>query len=645
MKRKWFISSLILGLFLSLSLVSSQQQSHPAGEIEAGSFQTGGAYIFPESVGIIKTTPGRPLHIKADSSDRNIRLEETGTGVEYFDIGIDTSGDLNIWRDGDSTTPTLSILDATGRVGIGTETPLEQLDVSGAIRMDTTSSNNAGTIKWTGTDFEGNLDGTSTGWVSLTAGGGGYWIRSDSKLYPNSDTWYVGIGGEPSTKLTVNETTDNYAVIAIDSGSISSQYSAIDFYDRGINEWGIGKDPNNEFYISEFGEAIRLKIEPGGEVGIGTENPDYKLDVNGALRLRPISSATGANGVIYYDQEDGKFRCYENGAWTDCIGAGGADNDWAAVGGGDPTLAGEIYHTGNVGIGLNDPTQRLDVAGNAYVQRLLVKTNTVSTTSDISLIDNAMIEATQNMYFSMDSDNNQIDRAFIFGHNSDDTTGFAELMRIEEDGDLDVSNDIYSSDGALIRSDGWDGSDPWDAGIYSNTNGQWVRFVTNNADFGWFSDGATGTADGLIMRLKPNGDLNVTGDLMVGGNYKASGCRKYQTISSVIFDVSFCRNNNPCQLILYDQTDNQMSYGTLIQEDGYWLSFYLNTELAQGSRDQKWWGTNGDINPEEVIGSWDCEVYDDACGEMSSDQMCLRVQTGQTATCHLTICSTTGPFP
>jgi N-acetylneuraminic acid mutarotase len=49
----------------------------------------------------------------------------------------------------------------------------------------------------------------------------------------------------------------------------------------------------------------------------------YKLDIGGALRLQPSSAPIGANGVIYYDSTANKFKCFENGAWKDCISAGG----------------------------------------------------------------------------------------------------------------------------------------------------------------------------------------------------------------------------------------------------------------------------------------------------------------------------------
>jgi len=60
------------------------------------------------------------------------------------------------------------IIGYDGNVGIGA-TPNEKLTVGGAINLGTTANFNAGTIRWTGTDFEGY---TGTAWTSLTAPGG-----------------------------------------------------------------------------------------------------------------------------------------------------------------------------------------------------------------------------------------------------------------------------------------------------------------------------------------------------------------------------------------------------------------------------------------------------------------------------------------
>lgn len=55
-------------------------------------------------------------------------------------------------------------LGGTKKVGVNTSTMNETLNVGGAIRLGTSALTNNGTIRWTGTDFEGY----KTGWKSLT---------------------------------------------------------------------------------------------------------------------------------------------------------------------------------------------------------------------------------------------------------------------------------------------------------------------------------------------------------------------------------------------------------------------------------------------------------------------------------------------
>ena len=98
----------------------------------------------------------------------------------------------------------MSVVTATiksnGNIGIGTETPLESLDISGGLKISTTTNLNAGTIRFNSNIFEG-YDGTE--WVQFGLSSTSSWISSAGNLYYDSGN--VGIGtSNPATKLEVN---------------------------------------------------------------------------------------------------------------------------------------------------------------------------------------------------------------------------------------------------------------------------------------------------------------------------------------------------------------------------------------------------------------------------------------------------------
>lgn len=85
-----------------------------------------------------------------------LRLNQTGSGG-LLQLQGDGSDVLTVDKNGN--------LFIDGMARIGTVSGLEQLTVAGAINLGNTSNSNAGTLRWTGTDFEG-FDGIS--WLSLT---------------------------------------------------------------------------------------------------------------------------------------------------------------------------------------------------------------------------------------------------------------------------------------------------------------------------------------------------------------------------------------------------------------------------------------------------------------------------------------------
>jgi hypothetical protein len=160
-------------------------------------------FLVDKSGGVIT---GAGIQIGNSSATNAGNIRWTGTDFEGYDgtqwvsltSGSGPSG--NFFEDGGNSFGGLAVIgtndtfglafetdgvermriDTSGNVGIGQTSPQERLDVDGGVRIGNSTGTNAGTIRWTGTDFEG-YNGVQ--WVSLTSTGSTTVIGSQTATF------------------------------------------------------------------------------------------------------------------------------------------------------------------------------------------------------------------------------------------------------------------------------------------------------------------------------------------------------------------------------------------------------------------------------------------------------------------------------
>ena len=262
-------------------------------------------------------------------------------------------------------------------------------EIEGGLKIGNTSLLDEGIIRFTGTDFQGRLNGNWYSLMSTSSNGAGLWSNQNNDIF--YDLGKVGIGlSNPQSQFHIKGNSNLFTVEGAD-------HAYIDWRPEGLNgsvraHLGYRWPNDREFRIHTSGiqqridmnstriristdEDIRLDnfngniiLEENGFVGIGTSNPAVKLQVENGSDVSltggylQLGSTSGANIAM----DNNEIQARSNGALSTLY----IQNE-----GGDLAIA---KNGGNVGVGTTTPKHLIDL-GNTLGKKLAVYQNSGGT--------------------------------------------------------------------------------------------------------------------------------------------------------------------------------------------------------------------------------------------------------------------------
>ena len=280
----------------------------------------------------------------AITNDRvaEIRALKNGTNVDTGEFAFYTSS-------GSGPAERMRIT-STGNVGIGTVSPLYALDVDGDVQINETLFAKA--------SADLILQARASQVVGINSGG--------SRAMTLDDSQNVGIGTtSPNYKLEVDGTLG----VSRTDGIIFAGSSGLGTGSKIVSNTSNDLIFNTALASLPYTTTERVRVLNNGNVGIGTTSPDDKLHVNqGSDAFRGIT-IEGTTPALYLKdtQATNAHHIGSNGNYLyfleDSNQSGGYNNIMAFW---DPSNN-FIFSLGNVGIGTTNPSEKLEVAGNARI--------------------------------------------------------------------------------------------------------------------------------------------------------------------------------------------------------------------------------------------------------------------------------------
>jgi len=444
----------------------------------------GNSQIFDNgtSVGINNASPSSSYVLDVHSRDNayNTRIYQpstsTGAYVSLLVSGAMTSA-VGYFGAGGSATGNPSFRD---NVVIGSQSahPLV-LNTSDAERMRITAAGNVGIgttapgakldIVSTGAGSEGlRVDGASGGFAFVVKGGSDYTshIRAGATIGVNYFTTPPSNGliveGNVGIGTTSPISYSGYTTLAINN---ASEGGVLDLMRNGTSAFRVATDSSgNSLYgntnlpiVFSTNTNERMRITGGGNVGIGTTSPSFKLEVN-----------AGANaGVFLQGSSDVRYHVFSSSS-SEWVGyelrssnvnsfAGGmfrnnASNDRISIYNKNAEAI-SILDTGNVGIGTTSPGSKLNIVGGfirvqgTEVDQFFLEGIRTGTSTTVRIYDNSSVvfyDSYSSMIFRANQNGGSGGYIGLFGGNVGVNEG-APSQRLHVTGNIRVTGAYYDS--------------------------------------------------------------------------------------------------------------------------------------------------------------------------------------------------------